>query len=418
MTDSDLRLGRRWAHGRRFAPTQQRRDAGDVILSIGASRGTARGLLGRALRATGPRGVRVRPEEADVSQVLAAAGILRLEEVVEGTVAAPRWVPWRVTLAPGAEAEVREVLGRLDPAAERRELLADTDGSVLLAREVELLGSQDAQAPLVPPPASVLAGSAWTTYASALRAAAGWERAEREGERLSARELGARVLGSSKAWTPARRGAFERLVGHPFEQVLGTMERFVRVRGPLRWHTGERTGDARSANPWVGLPATAVAELELDASDAVGALVVENLETFEEVLRRTTVGERWVCVYGGGYAGSAEVNLVARLALPLLAWCDLDPDGVGIAADLARRSGLNVIPVAMEPAFLNGPYAVSATGVQRDRARELALSVPLALKPLAAAIADVGRVCEQEALHGTVLDDLEARLSAALKGQG
>jgi hypothetical protein len=349
--------------------------------------------------------------------VLAAAGILRLEEVVEGTVAAPRWVPWRVTLAAGAEAEVRDLLGRLDPAAERSGLLAETEGSLLLAREVELLESQEAQAPLVPPPTSILAGSAWTTYAAALRAAAGWERAEREGERLSARELAARVLGSSKAWTPARRGAFERLVGQSFDAVLTGIEKFVRVCGPLTWRMGERTGDARSASPWVGLPATAVTELELDASDAVGALVVENLETFEEVLRRTTVGERWLCVYGGGYAGSAAVSLVARLGLPLLAWCDLDPDGVGIVADLSRRSGLEVSPVAMEPSLLDGPYAMPATAAQRDVARELATSVPVSLRPLAQSIADTGRICEQEALHGTVLGDLEARMSAALEGQ-
>lgn len=392
---------------------KQRSDASEVLLALGRSAEKARGLLARVLRATGQRGVRVKPEEAEVAQALAVAGVVRLEERVEGTVAAPRWVPWRVTLPTDAQAEIRDVLGRLDPGAERALLLKDLSESRLLAGEKGLLAAQVSNAPLTPPAGSVLAGTSWTTYAASLRAAAEWERARRDGERLSARELAARALGSSKAWTSARRTAFERLVGMPLERAVGVVERFVRVRGPLRWRLGDRAGDARSARPWIGLPTTSIRELELDASDAAGTFVVENLETFEEVARRTEVAERWICVYGGGYASDAEVGLVAQLGLPIVAWCDLDPDGIRIAADLERRSGLALAPVAMEPALLGGPYARAATDDQLAHARELAVTAPPAMRPLAAAIAATGRICEQEALHAAVLPDLATRLVQA-----
>ncbi|MBI4538727.1 MAG: hypothetical protein HY704_04350, partial [Gemmatimonadetes bacterium] len=274
MTDADVHLGRRLAHGRRFAPVQQRSDADDVLVLLGDSSGTARTLLARALRATGPRGVRVKPAEADVARALAAAGIVRLEEKVEGTVAAPRWVPWRVTIPEDAQPEVRDILGRLDPAVERASLLAVLSGSRLLAGETNLLAAQAQDAPLAPPAGSALAGSAWATYSAALRAAAEWERARRDDEGLSARELAARALRSSKAWTRARRAGFEQLVGIPFERAVRGVERFVRIRGPLLWRLGERTGDARSARPWIGLPAAAVTEVELDASDATGLFLV------------------------------------------------------------------------------------------------------------------------------------------------
>lgn len=414
MTDADVRLGRRWAHGRRFAPVRERCDASDVLLALGSSADKARGLLARVLRATGKRGVRVKPEEAEVTQALAAAGIVRLEEVVAGTVAAPRWIPWRVALPPEAQTEIRDILGCLDPAAERASLVMDLSQSLLLAGERDLLAAQASDAPLTPPSGSALAGTGWTAYTAALRVAAEWERARQDGERLSARELAARALGSSKAWTSARRAAFERLVGTPLAQAVSVVERFVRVRGPLRWRLGARAGDARSTRPWIGLPTTALSEIELDTSEATGTFVVENLETFEEVARRTEVAERWICVYGGGYLGNAEAGLVGRLELPVVTWCDLDPDGIRIAADLERRSGLAVELVAMEPTLLRGPYARPATDQQLSLARELVGTAPPAMRPLAAAIAAAGCVCEQEALHAVVLPDLTARLAKAV----
>jgi hypothetical protein len=385
------------------------------MLALDASADVAKLLLARALRARGQRGVRVKPEEANVAHALAGAGILRLEERVEGTVAAPCWVPWRVSASPDAESEISEFLGLLDPSAERASLLQALPVSPLLQQEVKLLEGLPPDAGLKPPPGSVLANISWSTYAPALCAVAEWERARANGERLSLRELAARAFGSSKAWTPSRRAAFHQLVGIPLEQAVGGPERFVRVRGPLKWRLGERSGDARAARPWVGLPALAIEEAQIDCSEAVGTFVVENLETFEEVVRRTDVAERWICIYGGGYADVAVVRLIVRIGYGIVAWCDLDPDGIRIAEDLRRRSGLPVTLVAMEPALLHGPNGQPASDRQRQVAREMVGTAPLDMQSLAIAIAETGRVCEQEALHAAVLPELANRLALSLR---
>jgi hypothetical protein len=163
------------------------------------------------------------------------------------------------------------------------------------------------------------------------------------------------------------------------------------------------------------LPALAIEEAEIDCSEAVGTFVVENLETFEEVVRRIDVAEQWICIYGGGYADAAVVRLIVRIGYGIAAWCDLDPDGIRIAEDLRRRSGLPVSLVAMEPALLHGPYGQPASDRQRQVAREMVVTAALGIQSLASAIAETGRVCEQEVLHTVVLPELANRLALSLR---
>ncbi len=103
------------------------------------------------------------------------------------------------------------------------------------------------------------------------------------------------------------------------------------ARDSYRLSHEARVVAARAARPWLGIPISSVDEFEVVSCDAHGVLVVENLETFEEVARRSDVPEEWVCVYGAGYVDGATLTLLDRLALPVAAWADLDPHGVAIA---------------------------------------------------------------------------------------
>lgn len=414
MSDG-VRLGRRWAHGRRFVAAVERREVGEVLVALGDRATTARALLDRALAATGDRGVRVRPAEADVAVTLAEAGIVRLEEKVEGTVAAPRWVPWRVAVPADTARDVAEALGHLDPAAERIALLDDVTGTEIVADEAALLRDDADRDDLRPPEGSALADAPWSVYAAALRAAAEWERVTVVGDRPSPRELAARVLGSSKAWTEARKAAFEQLVDQPFDVALSRHQTFVRLRGPLRWRHDGVEGDGRAATPWIGLPASTVDRLELVDCDARAVLVIENLETFEAVARSGRL-DAAVLVYGGGYVSDAVVTLLRALERPVAVWCDLDPHGIGIAADIERRLGSPVHPVGMSADLLTSGHARVATAEQLAQAEQLAATAPDGLRDLALAIAERGLVCEQEALHSRIIAGLVDELDGASSG--
>lgn len=408
MTDvTQIQRGRKWAHGRRSS-RGEREDLGQVLARLGSEADVARGLLRRAVRAVGERGVRVRPAEARVAGALAGAGVVRLEEQVQGTAAEARWIPWRIVVPDDAASEVREVLGLLDADAARDALLAEVGDVVALESEVDALRRVPAGAALVAPPGSLLAGRSWSTFAAALRAAAVWHATS---EPLSARELAARALGWSKAWTPARRDAFSVLVGRRFEDAVTVRERFLRVRGPVTWRFEGRDADARAARPWLGLPTSSVADLEVVSCEADGVLVVENLETFEEVVRRSAVSDDWVCVYGAGYVEDAVVDLLDRLALPTAAWADIDPHGLAIVADLAERLHRQVRPVGMDPQWLDAAVARPATTEQLRHARVLAARLDGSLSAIAGAIVQRQRVVEQEAIQAAVIHDLPTLLS-------
>jgi hypothetical protein len=176
----------------------------------------------------------------------------------------------------------------------------------------------------------------------------------------------------------------------------------VLVGGALAWEHYGHTADARAAGLWLVLPAAAIQQVTFDHGQARGAVVVENQETFEAALR-AGVGRDLVVVWGSGYVGDAEVALLRSLSLPVGVFADLDPDGIAIVADVARRTGLPVRPLLMQPAFLDEAAAVPATPAQRAMAARLAGQLECGqlaeLVELANAIAAGGRVREQETLH-------------------
>jgi hypothetical protein len=376
---------------------------------------TARKLLARALKSETIIGVLVQPHEEQVVAALAACGIVRMEERVTGNAAVYYWRPYRVRIADGRRDEVRQALGKADPDGTRDALSAAIQATAELADEHRLLVGLPAGTPLRPPECSATGAAQWTVYEAALRAAAGWYRARAASMSISARELAATTLGSSKAWTPARESAFARLIGMKFEDAVETIEPGVRLRGPLRWSAGTTIVDAAIARPWAAIPARSAQQFgTLDVIGVRGVLVVENLDTFEAICRHSTVHERWLCLWGSGYVNHSLISLVQMINRPMACWSDLDAHGVAIVGDLQRRSGLPVHPIFMDPDLHNDSAFLHQDDEQIRKARQLAESGHPQLRELAGRIADNGLGREQETMHylipklGSRLADLES----------
>ncbi|MEU3456885.1 Wadjet anti-phage system protein JetD domain-containing protein [Micromonospora sp. NPDC006766] len=356
-------------------------------------------------------GVLVKPHEEQVAAALASCGVLRLEERVNGSAAVYHWRPYRVRIADGRRDEVRQALGKADPDLTRHALSAAIIGTAELAGEHLLLVGQAARSPLRPPHGSATGATQWTVYEAALRAAVGWYRARAANSPVSARELAATTLGSSKAWTPAREVAFARLINMKFEDAVETIEPGVRLRGPLLWSAGTTIVDAAIATPWAAIPARSAQQIgTLDVTGVRGVLIVENLDTFEAICRHSVVHERWLCLWGSGYVNDSLIGLVQTINRPLACWSDLDAHGVAIVGDIQRRSGLTVHPVFMDVELHSESAFLLQDDEQRRKARRLAQDGHPQLRELADRIAANGLGREQETMHH-LIPKLGARLA-------
>jgi len=404
MRATGLKIGRKHAGGYRLITADSRQDLGPVLAGLtAADTRTARTLLRRGLAARGPHGVRLKPSESAIAIRLARAGVLSCEERAVGTAAQPHWIPWRARLALDAEVEVKEALGVFDAEAERRELIAAVGDAEALGEEVALLRAHDLTLASRVPPASKAGTRSWSVYAATMRCVAEWQELRASGVKPSSREVAARALGSSKAWTPARRKAFESLIGRSFDEAMNHTEPVVKFRGPIRWQVNGRIGDGLSSGLWIGLPASTVNGLEIIDCSAEAILVVENEKTFEEVLRRSGLSERVLCVYGGGFLGEAEIALLRRLHLPTFAWADLDPKGIEIVRNIAKRIGHPVTPILMTPDLLVSSPSRPASPEDVALAESLSNDGLLdGLADLAARIADAAVKVEQEAMHDRI----------------
>ena len=400
MRNTGLKVGHHKASGYRVVECAHRTDLGETLAGLaGTDMPMARRLLRRALRAHGPYGVRLRPPETFLALRLAASGALECEEKAEGTAAQPRWIPWRVRLAPDAILEAKEALGVLDADREREALLVEIDDAVAASGEAAALRSVAMRSPLSVPVGSRCTSRSWSVYSAALRGLAEWDRVRRKGVTPSSREVAARALGSSKAWTKARMRAFEDMSGVAFDEAMQHTEPVVKLRGPIRWTWHGVTGDGLAAHPWLGLPASMVSSFEIIDVSALAVLVVENEKTFETVIRRTALTESVVILFGGGFLGEAEIALLRRLPLPIFVWGDLDPKGIQIVINIAERVGRAVTPVLMEPQLLASQPARPASPSDVALAKALCLGGAGSLAGLAAGIAADRVTVEQEALH-------------------
>jgi Uncharacterized protein conserved in bacteria C-term(DUF2220) len=407
-----VKLGRKYAHGRRMHTVTAVEEAQSLLDRMdGPTIRVARGLLRRALTSTSNRGIIVRPEEENLAQEFAAAGVLHLEEKVEGTAAVFHWRPYRVRASESRRDEIRSTLGKLDPDEARADLAECIADTPELAGELRLLSAIGAGSPLRVPADSRTETTAWTAYSAALRAAVGWYAARHSGRRVSARELAATTLGWSKAWTKPREDAFSTLINEAFATAVDQMEPEVRLRGPLRWKAQTDIVDAAAARPWVAIPARAALSFgTIDHTGTRGILVVENLDTFEAICRYSNVPDTWLCLWGHGYVNDSLVDLVKTLHKPTAAWSDLDAHGVRIVSNLENRLAFRVTPVFMDVSLHGESAYLEQDDEQRALAESMAREGHIALRELAAAIARTGLGREQETMHH-LITELPATLS-------
>lgn len=355
----------------------------------------------------------------DMAVALVRCGgvVLRCEVDEDLELAEP--LAWRLSHSWALQADelLQALRGWRDPDEVRKELLALMAPVAELEREQALLDACPVGSALRVPQDSAVGTEAWTAYEAAIRAAAVWWPVQRDGERLSAKELAGLALSGSKKWTPARQTAFENLVGVSFDLALDEADVDVRVRGPLRWRVGSVAADAAVANPWIALPAGALRLVGEVEHGGRGVFLVENSETFERVCAIPEITSQWLCIWGKGYVTNKLVALLEWMRPERLAiWGDLDADGIAIIDDLSRRLARKVHAVGMEVEMWRaGPYR-DQEPEQYPKARVLAARMaaegPVELRALAAEIAVTGESCEQEPLHRKVLPRLVGLLSA------
>jgi hypothetical protein len=257
--------------------------------------------------------------------------------------------------------------------------------------------------------------SAWTVYDAASQPAAYFLQHQRPDSPLTEREVAAHALPDSKEWTPARRTAFELLVGESAGDRLSAMEHDIRVRGRLRWSVGPVVADAMRGYPWIGLPSGGIHVIGQIERDVQGVLVVENADTFQYVCLRPDVTDTWLCVWGRGSTTDGVVNFLRTMNdLPIATWCDLDARGIEIVTELAGRLGREITPVGMGiELFVGGKQYVPKNLADSLRvAKKMTVDGHPALRDLAKAIvASGGLGCEQETLYNVVPPTLTRELA-------
>lgn len=317
---------------------------------------------------------------------------------------------------------LHDLRGRPDPDELRQELTRMMAAVPELDSERTLLESVAPGSPLRVPSGSATRAGSWSVYEHALRAAIVWFPHHASGaDKLTANDLAGTAFLDSKAWTPEREAAFSNVIGRGFDQAVDKADTDLRLRGPLTWSLGTVAADAGIATPWIALPARGLRAAGNVACTAVGVLVVENADTFEKVCKVPGLPQRWLCVWGEGYSSDGMVHLLRDLALPVAAWCDLDAHGIQIIHVLERKLGRPVHSLGMDlDLWEKTPHRKNqkAKTVEGDKklAAKLACAGPVALRPLAEAIARYGGSCEQQPIQEEVLPLLPRLLEDVFNG--
>jgi hypothetical protein len=301
---------------------------------------------------------------------------------------------------------LREMRGQPVPREARAALLDIMAGVPELSDEARLLDAVPSDARLRGPEGSRTGTSAWSVYDAAIRTAAYFLQHQRPGSPLTEREVAAHALPDSKEWMPARRAAFELLVGESAGDPLAAMEHDIRVRGRLCWSVGPVVADAMRGHPWIGLPSGGIHVVGQIERDVRGVLVVENADAFQFVCRRPDVTDTWLCVWGRGSTTDGVVNFLKTMNdLPIAVWGDLDARGIEIVTELAGRLGREITPVGMGVELFLGrkQYVPKNLADSLEVAEKMSVDGHPALRELAKAIvASGGLGVEQEALYDSV----------------
>jgi hypothetical protein len=324
----------------------------------------------------------------------------------------------RLTEAWAAADHLRQLTDAPDPHEARTFLLDELSTVPQLASELALLAEMPDDDQLRVPNLSRVGTTKWSLYDRAVRAACTWFRDYADKDPVDATELAAVAFRDSHVtWSPALRTAFGNLVGRSFDAAVLPTDTEVTLRGPLQWIVGDVIADAAACEPWIGLPANGLRTLGVVESRAHGVLLIENKSNFERVCAIPDVVNRWLCVWGKGYARNGLVALIRALSPPhVAAWGDLDAHGIAIVADLTTRLELTVHPVGMDPELFQTGIKRLRTDEERREARKLAKDLsgtaPEPLQPLAALIATSGDSCEQQTIRAKVAP----RLAVLLQG--
>ena len=173
-----------------------------------------------------------------------------------------------------------------------------------------------------------------------------------------------------------------------FDQAVEQADTDLRLRGPLEWWIGSVAADASVTEPWIGLPARGLHAAGDLRCMALGVLLVENADSFEQVCKVAGVAKNWLCIWGKGYTSHGMIALLTHFSsLPITAWFDLDADGIKIIDVLEQKLQRQVQPVGMDlELWPSTPHRIqSRKQVDRDTklAEGLAKGGPLALRRLA-----------------------------------
>jgi hypothetical protein len=293
-------------------------------------------------------------------------------------------------------------------------LLALMDTIPELQAERGLLAAASVGPVARPPAGSSARTTSWSVYDDAIRAACLWREARHHGRRLAAKELAGEAFRNTKKWNDQRRFAFSYLVGQPFDQAVDEADIPIRLSGPLTWTSTDTIADAAATYPWIAVPIEGIRKVGRITCSAEGIFVVENSEPFEKVCLLEGITERWLCVWNQGNPSKRLMRFLADLNLPIAAWCDLDAYGIRMIHNMQAEIGRTILPVGMSPHLWRAGIKLDQDDRQLAKARTLASRMaaegPLALRDLAAAIAETGDCCEQETLYQHVLPSLSAAL--------
>lgn len=303
----------------------------------------------------------------------------------------------------------REARKRLEIAGARFLLVQVMQREPQLQAELALLLNEPIRSAYKVPPDSKSLAQVWMPYEAAVLCAVewwDWRKAEPEYPKIPERYLLSNALRNSKSERLSRAGkrAFLNLIDREnYEDAVERAETGIRLSGPLVWKTEQEqvVADGKAACPWIEVPSTSIRTRGYIDAEHQGILLIENLETFEQICRKTNINERWLCIWNEGFASHDLIEFVKPYRyLPVAATCDLDPSGIQIVQDLKRRLGFEVTPVCMEvETWQRGlklkekPKAHAKWQAQAIAMRD---TCPESLRPLAAAIAETGERVEQE----------------------
>lgn len=286
----------------------------------------------------------------------------------------------RVTLCLEAVPQIYAYLGRAPVADQQAQFLSLLDyymRQISPACQVALRSlAEKARAGHSTPPFS-LADPARNQ--DILRALAALDSLEEE---IPERVLSARLLGDSKhlaALKPALiallRQAHPEWVGLREDDIwlsLGVLPNpgHIFLHGPLVFDLAGTRVDLRAFDPDLGLPAHAIARLNLVELPARYVLTVENQTSFYDHIR--AFPQDGLVLYLGGFPGRARRLLLRRLAefapdVPLYHWGDLDYGGFAILSYLRQLMPCPVIAHQMDLAAIQQPDIPTKPLNQIDR---------------------------------------------------